>query len=179
VAIAAPTGTGKTTLALELMRRGWPLIADDVLALAPSPSGPVAYPGTPHMNLSLLSASPPPREVARTIALLDGDRWLVARRTAREPRPLRTVCLFARAPGLTLDVQRLPRSPLPLTPYMLGLQGDGERARRRFGIYADIADAAKLVRLTGPETARPSALADLVEHAVCGEPAAVPAGAER
>ncbi len=33
VAIAAPSGTGKTTLALALQRRGWRLFADDVLVL--------------------------------------------------------------------------------------------------------------------------------------------------
>jgi len=179
VAIAAPSGMGKTTLALELARRGWPLISDDVLALASTYAGVLAYPGTPHMNLAHDPAGEPPRGIARTLALLAGERWLAARRTAREPHQLRTICLLERGPNLTLEAQTLPRSPLPLSPYMLGLPGDETRERTRFSLYADLADSATLVRLTGEETATPGDLADLLEHAAAPQPTATAAGAAR
>jgi len=179
VAIAAPSGMGKTTLALELARRGWPLISDDVLALACTSAGVLAYPGTPHMNLAHDPAIEPPRDIARTLALLAGERWLAARRTARQARHLRTICLLERGPGLTLNAQTLRRSPLPLSPYMLGLQGDETRERRRFSLYADLADSANLVRLTGDETASPGDLADLLEHAAAPRPTATAAAVAR
>jgi hypothetical protein len=53
IAILAPAGTGKTTLALELMGRGHTLRADDVLTLAQGRCGVVAHAATPHMNLNL------------------------------------------------------------------------------------------------------------------------------
>src|SRR5207245_620438 len=51
LAVAAPSGTGKSTLAGELMNRGWPLFADDVLVLSRGSGGVEAHPASPHMNV--------------------------------------------------------------------------------------------------------------------------------
>ncbi|HKP21635.1 MAG TPA: hypothetical protein VJT68_08965, partial [Thermoleophilaceae bacterium] len=52
VAISSQMGGGKTTLGLELLRRGYPLFCDDVLVLAhTTDGGVVAEPGPPFMNV--------------------------------------------------------------------------------------------------------------------------------
>jgi hypothetical protein len=47
VAFVGPSGAGKTSVALELCRRGADFLADDVLALESSEHGLIAQPGTP------------------------------------------------------------------------------------------------------------------------------------
>ena len=173
VAIAAPTGMGKTTLALELMRRGSRLLSDDVLALAATPDGVLAYPGTPHMNVA---ASQPvglvTDDIGRTLGVLGGERWVAAREPAREARPLHAICLLERSPELQLDVQVLPSSPLPLAPYMLGLLDGSERERTRFDLYGDLMASAALMRVTSGLTDRPADIADLIEGALADRPVA-------
>jgi hypothetical protein len=165
VAIAAPTGTGKTTLALELMRRGWPLLTDDVLALTATPEGVLAYPGTPHMNIAAGSSEGlAPEEVGPTLAVLGGEHWVATRDVACEPRPVHAICLLERRGTASLEVQVLPSNPLPLAPYMLGVLGDVERERGRFELYADLMGSVTLMRLTCDVTVRPSDLADLIEQ---------------
>lgn len=183
VAVAAPSGMGKTTLALELLLRGCPLFADDVLTLSEGPGGVWAHPGTPHMNVAERSTAPVPgcpaamvQEIGPTLAILAGERWIAARRTAREARPVRMVCLLQRGPGLPLRGHELPASPLPLAPYMLGLAGDAARERRRFARYADLMSHATLMRLTCDTDDRPADLADLIERALADRPALAAGG---
>jgi hypothetical protein len=178
VVIAGPGGAGKSTLALELMQRGWPLLADDVLALAAAEPGSVrAYPGTPHMNLvdGPSEAAAPP-ETARTLGVLAGERWIAARAPASEPRPLHAIFLLERSAGLPLAAHRLSPHPLPLAPYMLGLFDDAERARRRFALYADVASTTPLMRLTSDTADRLTDVADLIERAVTDRPMALAIG---
>jgi hypothetical protein len=180
VAIAAPTGMGKTTLALELMRRGWPLLSDDVLALASSPTGVLAYPATPHMNVAPSSLEGlAPQDVGGTLAILAGEHWLAAHDCARQARPMRAICLLERGPGLSLDLELLPPNPLPLAPYVLGLTGDVERERRRFELYADLMGSVTLMRLTCDASARPADLADLIQGALADRPVALAGEAVR
>jgi len=163
VAIAAPTGMGKTTLAAALMRRGWPLLSDDVLALAATPEGVLAHPGTPHMNVTVGTlADSGPEGIGSTLAVLAGEYWIAAHDVARAPCPVSAIVLLERSPGLPLDLQLLPSSPLPLAPYMLGLLDDADRERRRFELYADLVSSASLARLSCGTANSPEELADLI-----------------
>jgi hypothetical protein len=167
VAIMGPAGSGKSTLALELLRRGWPLFADDQLTLAHAGEAIVAHPGTPHMNLALeLPAGFAPDSLGDTLAILAGERWLAARSTSIQVRPVRLLCLLERGPGLTTGIQRLPRSPLELAPYMLGIPIDTERERARFALFCDLTESVPMVRVSGDVEQRPEQLADLVELAL-------------
>jgi hypothetical protein len=180
VAVAAPTGMGKTTLALELMRRGWPMLTDDVVALAATSQGVLAYPGTPHMNVAMSPSDGPfAEEIGPTLAVLAGERWVTAREVAHEACPVRAICLLERRKGLSLDMQVLPRSPLPLAPYMLGLPGDASRERHRFELYADLMASATLMRLTCDPADPPADLADLIEQALVDHPTALALGGAR
>jgi hypothetical protein len=165
VAIMGPSGTGKSTLAAELLRRGLALFADDVLVLEPTPTAaPRAHPGTPHMNLD--EHGPPgldPSTFADTVAILAGERWLCARSPAESPQEVRMLCLLERTNGEPATAQLEPSNPLLLAPYMLGLTGTQERVRRRFDLYADLTESASLVRLTAGPTHPPQVLADLIE----------------
>jgi len=167
IAVAAPSGTGKTTLATELMRRGWPLFTDDVLVLAADDDGVLAYPGPPLMNVAADQAGDGACDAfGQTLAVLSGERWVTTAHASDGDCPVRMVCLFERAEGLPLGLQRIPSSPLPLAPYMLGLAGGRERERERFSLYSDLMDSAELVRLTCGVGDRPGDLADLLEDAV-------------
>ena len=98
----ARAASGKSTLALELLRRGWPLFADDVLTLIAAKgdvSAPI--PGTPHMNVALRTARgrPTRRRSARRSAIL-ARRALAGGRGAppTRTRPVRMLCLLERGP---------------------------------------------------------------------------------
>ncbi len=179
VAIAAPSGAGKTTLALELVRRGHRLLSDDVLALTHDGETDAvwAHPGTPHMNLD---ARDPRTNAALgeglvdSIATLAGERWVAVRSLAARPRPLAAVLLLHCAPHLRLGAETVTASPLPLAPYMLGIDADVERKRSRFRLYAALAGAATIVHLSCSRRDEPGAIADLIEHALLGVSARAP-----
>ncbi len=165
VAIMAPSGTGKSTLGVELLRRGWPLFADDVLILEQAEGAVRAHAGSPHMNLAeSLPGAIDPQSLGSTLGILAGEQWITTHTAATHTRPVRMLCLLERAPNLPLKTCALPANPLPLTPYILGLSMDAQRQRKRFGLYADLMQSATLVRLTAGFEHRPEQLADLVEQ---------------
>lgn len=169
VGVAAPSGTGKSTLAAELMRRGWPLFCDDVLVLAPGAAGVEAHPGSPHVNLACGDGrdSAPP---GVTLGLHAGERWMAVEEAARSPRPLAALFLLERGPGLRLGAERLPASPLHLAPYMLGLPDersrDPRREAERFALYSELIGGTAVFRLSGGTDDGPAALADTVERSL-------------
>ncbi len=147
VAIAAPSGTGKSTLALELLRRGWPLLSDDVLALSPIPGGALAHPGLAHMNVPGTAEELPP--CVRTIGVFGGERWVALADAACSASPLAAVVLLSRGPQSTLE--RRDPSPLPLAPYMLGVGFDPSRRAQRFELFAQLARSVPIFDLrVGP-----------------------------
>lgn len=172
VAIAGPSGSGKSSLAIELVRRGWPLFADDELTLEKDGDTVRAHPGTPHMNLALdLPIGPDPREVGTILGVLAGERWLTTHRRPQRTRPVRLICLLERSSRLSLGAQTLPANPLLLAPHMLGLSTSAKRQRSRFCLYSDLVERTTLVRLTGNLESTPAELADIVEHALADESA--------
>lgn len=101
VALSGRSGSGKTSLALELCRRGAGFLADDVLALERVDGELVGHPGAPVVGIDnpeaeRLSAA---EEVGRTKVLAVDAREQVARAPAlAPPTPLRTLFFLDRRP---------------------------------------------------------------------------------
>jgi hypothetical protein len=174
VAIAGASGAGKSTLAAELLRRGHRLFGDDVLAIGSDGDRVLAYPGGAHLSLD------PGREGdldVEVLGELGGKLWAVAAVSATAPAPVAAVALLERGGG-EVRAQEIPASPLALAPFMLGLPDDDARDAARFGVYADLVEGCKLLRLSGSAEAPAPDFAAALERAV-EAPAMVAAGAGR
>jgi len=170
VALAGSSGAGKSTLVLELLKRGWQLFADDALIIESVEGEVRAHPGTPHMNLDVdLPDGIDPQMLGQTLGVLAGERWLAAHASVGDPRPVRMVCQLERRLGFRLETAWLPANALLLAPFRLGLQGDRERERRRFDVYADLMKSARLMRLTAGLEHSPAQIAQALERALDGE----------
>jgi hypothetical protein len=170
VTIAAPPGTGKSTLAVELVRHGARLFCDDVVVLASLGGQVLAYPGTPHVNLAERElARIEPANIDGVWSVLPGERWVTLRASATRPRPVALVCLLQRTADDRGGCRRLGASPLTLGPYMLGLSNDPARERARFGLYADLVERAPLVRLSRGRHSTPGELAEQLIRALAAE----------
>ena len=160
VLVLAPSGTGKTALALALARGGWPLISDDILVLGRDADGVHAHPGTPHLNVERPARrGRPHREVAQVLGILGGELWLAADSVTDEPRPIAAVCLLERGFPGPLEIQTRRATPLSLAPYMLGLADGPERERERFALYCDLACEARSVRIIAGLSDTPAMIA--------------------
>lgn len=97
VAFAGSSGSGKTSLALELCRHGGEFLSDDVLALEPG-DDLVAHPGTPVAGVDRVEAARlRAAGVSGGEALAADERETVERVAARaEPAPLRAIFLLER-----------------------------------------------------------------------------------
>jgi hypothetical protein len=164
VAIAAPSGTGKSTLACELIRRGWPLFADDVLVLAPGADRVRAHSASPHMTVPL--GAGPGKDFGSTLAALSGERWVCAEEAEPRCQELAAVVILERGPDLSLACEALPSNPIVLAPYMLGLPDDEGRDAQRFALYADLVETSELLRLSGGPDDGPADLADALQRAL-------------
>lgn len=174
VAIVGASGAGKSTLAAELVRRGHPLVGDDVLVVGRDEDGVLAFPGGAHLSLE------PGAEAgieAEVLGELGGKLWAVAAEAASEPAPVAAVVLLERGEG-PVEAQELPASPLALAPFMLGLPDEEGRDGDRFALYADLVEAGRLLRLGGDAAAAPAEFAEALEAALA-TPALAAAGGRR
>jgi hypothetical protein len=162
VALAGPSGSGKSTLAAELTARGHRLFTDDVLVLSAGEEV-LAHPGGPYLSLANGVVAPPPGEILDSV----GDkRWIAAKEFAREPRRVAAIVLLERGGAVAPEVSRIPASPLPLAPFMLGLPDEPDRDGSRFSIYSDLVDGAALLRLRAAVEDPAMDLADELEGAL-------------
>ncbi len=173
VAILAPSGAGKTTTALELMRHGWPLFTDDILTLKVRDGRVLAYPGTPHMNV-IQSARDAitPEQQAQELGWLAGERWLALRSHTSGPRPVRLICIIERRRRESLACRQLSPSPLVLVPYHLGVFDSPTRQRGRFKLYGELTASTALVALRFGQDDPPVAVAETIVRALEHAPTA-------
>lgn len=100
IAFLGRSGAGKTTLALELCRRGASFLADDVLALERGPDGVLGHPGTP---VAAVNRAAPARRLDERATTIDRRVISINRRErvvrmsgARQPAPLAALFLLDR-----------------------------------------------------------------------------------
>jgi hypothetical protein len=167
-AFAGFSGSGKTSLAVELVRRGGALFSDDILALPAPATGELrAHPGPALMNV--------PRErescgglgdLGHVLAQFPGEDWVTVARAAVAPDRIAAVCLLGRGAGRTLALRRLQPTVLDLLPFTLGFPHLSGRMRQRFTLFAQVAAEIPIYELSAPPGAPPASLADLVEPLV-------------
>lgn len=172
VAIAAGTGGGKSSLALELVRRGANLFCDDILALAPTPhDGVLAHPGPALMNLPVDRAPDDP-DAFRELARFGDESWVALPAAVPAPRPVTAICLLERSPGAATELRPIEATGLHLLPHSLGFDHLDDRPRARFELFSTLA-AAPILRLTADVDAPPAVLADALEPLLAPAPAAI------
>ena len=176
VAFMGRTGGGKTTLAAELVRRGLPLVCDDVLALTRDGGGAIlAHPAPPVMNLP--HAAPP--VAAQRLASFGDEDWVAIEHAATGPARLAAVCVLDRRSGLDAAIQPAETSALDLLAHGLRSGRAPERMEARFELLADIAEQVPAFILEADPCTHPARLADLAESAIPGLRAVVAAGPVR
>lgn len=161
VALLAESGTGKSTLTVALGLRGWPVLTDDILPLAPLAAQFEAHEGFPQLRLAPESAAAllgsaegleaSSLDAAKRGIPLDGSRGVVA---AVPPKPLRLLILLARdacpeprlepVPPREAVLHLLRHSFAPRLVEALGL------APGRFDLLARLAQSVPMLRLCYP-----------------------------
>lgn len=155
VAIAGPSGAGKTSLMLELLRAGAGFLTDDVLVLVPDGDAVLGYPGPPLANLPGAAAAD---AVAEPLHRIGQEWWSRIPRPHFAPAPVSTVVVLERgpseSPGPVVSALTEPVAPL----LALALQGGptAQRRERRLEVLAQLAQRVEVlgVTVTGRTPAR-------------------------
>lgn len=168
VAFASSTGGGKTTLALELLRRGWSITSDDVLALERRERSIYAHPAPGVLNAPAAEAAL--ETLGVPLATIGDEVWLETGAVATEPQPLVAVILYERANGGALRIEPIPATPIDLLPHLWDARGDGDRARERFEFVSDLVAEVAVYRLEAALSTPPREIADAVERALDERP---------
>jgi hypothetical protein len=162
LAFAAPSGTGKTTLAAELVERGATFFCDDVLALAADGDRVLAHPGPPFAlfdsRIGRLAERFGPR-----LGTLGGETWVTAERHVRRPAPVAAIVLLDRRADGPRTPRIQPGDFLSLRRLAIGIPRPEDREETRFSILTALADQAAVLRMTASSSVAPSVLADSIE----------------
>jgi hypothetical protein len=168
LAIASGTGGGKTSLVLELMRRGLALFSDDIVALSRGDDGVAAHAGPALMNVPAAVEGHPGRELAR----FGGERWVEVTEADTGPLRVNAICLLERSPGAELALERAETTALDLLRHSVGFEALRARRRARFELFAELA-TTPVWRLTADLDEDTDGIADLLEPLTAAAPAVV------
>jgi hypothetical protein len=158
IAISAGPGGGKSTLVAELVRRGVPLLSDDVVVLeAPRGGPPLAHPGPPLMTVPARHSE----RLGTVISSRDDERW-VGVPVHAEPVALAALVRLQRDPGASTSMRRVAAPFAPLIDSLLRFPQSLERERARFELASQIASRTPVWRLTADPAVDPETLADVL-----------------
>lgn len=169
IGIVAQSGMGKTTLALELVKRGAGFLADDVLAVEADAGALIAHPGVGVVNVDadqVRRGLPAHGKVARTVkrhVLL--HRWPT-------PVPLGRLYVLGRGgPGKEPEIDRLapPDPRILLGSTFVFVVGGATRLVRQLDIHRAIAEAVPVFRVRSPAGCPPERLADTIQRHIATE----------
>jgi hypothetical protein len=164
VAIAGPSGSGKSALAIELSLRGARLFGDDILALAQGPGGVIGHPGPALANAPAGRLSGMPASwLGRRLARFPGEDWIELAPGAAQATPLAAVCILQHGPGSEHSLTPLTVSVRDLLPHTLGFRHLRHRLGARVELFARVAAEVPVYRLAAGLDASPATLADVVE----------------
>ena len=110
VAFLGGPGWGKSTTAAALHARGHGVVADDIVAVAPTAGGPVVLPGFPRLKLwpdASRAIGEAPERLPRVHPSLEKREFRATRGFSQEPLPLR--CLYVLGEGDELETEPLTR----------------------------------------------------------------------
>jgi hypothetical protein len=166
VAIAARSGGGKTTLAVELLRRGHRLFADDVIVYTRDGDALIAQPGPPLMNLP--TAAGDIADLGTPLARFeeDDEAWVAVHRSAEAPAALAAIVVLDRALGRPLGIEQIDATVIDLIPHVWGLPHSDETARQSFEAVSEIVRLCPVFRLSADLDVPPARLAAHVEGVV-------------
>lgn len=143
VLFCGPSGRGKSTLALVLSREGFPVLAEDGVAVAPGPEGPEAWPGARGVRMKSVKGAFPHPLYPSGMHRTEDDQ-------ATGLPVAALVVLGERGPGL--DVERLD-GPLGLAELAGTLmhRGGVEGLRSPFRALARTVDRVPAFRASMPD----------------------------
>jgi hypothetical protein len=164
VAFVAPTGGGKSSLALELCRRGCRIFCDDVLTIGARGEDLVCHPAPAVMSIPP-SAGLPAALGGSVIARFgeEDEVWIALERASTSPRVLRAVYLLDRFAETPFVSEIAAPTILDLLPHAISLPHAAARERRRFEVFSALADQVAMFRLAADPTSSAGAIAVLVE----------------
>lgn len=168
VAFVGVKHAGKSTMAAILHKQGHDLVADDILAIDPSRSGPMALPGFPHLKLwpdSVNSLGHVPDTLPQLHPKLEKRGYRIANGFSSVAMPLR--CIYVLGQGQKPEIEALrPREAwTELMPHWYGARFGTELIRAlgpptHFLQCVDLANKIAVCRLRRPPSL--SALPDVV-----------------
>jgi hypothetical protein len=168
LAVASGTGGGKTSLVLELMRRGLALFSDDIVALRRGDDGVAAHGGPALMNVPVAVDA----DVGQELACFGGERWVAVDDADAGPLPVDAICLLERSRGAEPALERVEATALDLLRHSVGFDALRARRRARFELFAELA-TGPVWRLTADLDDDPGRIADLLEPLTAAAPAVV------
>lgn len=160
VAITGPSGAGKTTLMLELIARGHPLLTDDILVLSRDGDRITAHPGPPLMNVPA-AANPPTR--GDVLSELADGAWVEIAGAATQPTELGAIFQLRRSDGETDRIVDVASPSMLLLGAGLDSGSSPERRRGRFDLLSAVAAAVPVRQLFADTTSSPAKLANMIE----------------
>jgi hypothetical protein len=160
VAIAGEAGSGKTSLTLELIRRGAHFLADDIVTLESADGGVLAHPGPPMVNLDAATAAD---DLTVRLHRIGGEWWARIRQPAARPAPIGCVIVLRRSGGPGPPMLEEIREPAALLlSHVLHSGTLPARLERRLTVVAHLARTARVLAVHVTDSAPPPLLADLL-----------------
>jgi len=168
VAFVGPSGTGKTSLALQLMLRGGSFVTDDVLALEPAAGRVLAHPGASICAVRAAERATLTRRDERALGTLLGtsDKSYIAVEREHGAHPLDALYFLRSGHGLPLvePVSQLDPRLLLSSTFVVSVQSP-QRLRNHLEVCGELARSVPIFHLTVDPELGSSALADtLIEQ---------------
>lgn len=171
VALTGHSRAGKSSVAINLLRRGTPFLADDVVALEPAGDHVLTHPGPALTSVRHSEAETiGPQELGKLGATVGRDEHEVRLAIRRSPAPAPLGVLYAiDRGGEAVETAFEPASdagPLLDNPFS-GFIASPERLMRQLDVYAHVARTTAMFRVRVPPTVDAATLAGSVhDHAL-------------